>query len=203
MTQIPESLIESCGPEPTGPFAVANRQRALSAIAALRVHRIAKALTGRNQCYLTALGRADDGVEKKVVDLSIEVPDWTGWFDADFTNDEIEALRSAIAATVCPPPHDIIIDLDGGLVQDVHALPPGVRVVVRDYDIEGADDDELHTDDSGAKHYQSVYARTCPVCNGEHPPCAVCGGITRCDQEEPGEAFTLCDSCDAKLKGGA
>ena len=100
-------------------------------------------------------------------------------------------------------PHDIIVDLDGGLVQDVHALPPGVRVVVRDYDIEGADDDELHTDDSGAKYYHSVYARTCVVCNGEHPPCTMCGGITRCDMEEPSEAFTLCDSCDAEMKGGA
>ena len=204
MTQIPESLTEMLGPDPTGPFASANRQRALCDLVRHGVHRIVKTLSGPNQCALSAIGRCEDGVEKLLIDLPIAVQNWQRWFDEeDWTNDELEALRHAVTRKIVPPPHNIIVDLDGGLVQDVHALPPGVRVVVRDYDIEGADDDELHTDDSGAKYYQSVYARTCPVCNGEHPPCTMCGGVTRCDPEEPGEAFTLCDSCEAEMKGGA
>lgn len=35
---------------------------------------------------------------------------------------------------------DIIITVEGGVIQDVQGIPPGVRVIVRDYDIEGMDD---------------------------------------------------------------
>lgn len=197
------SLMQSCGRHPAGdgPLEMENRIRAIAALGYLKVHRIVKALKGPNDCFLTAYTWAD-GVEKKAVDVSLtKIPDWVAWVDEPFTNDEIEAIRAAAAAKLCPPPHDIIVVLDGGLVDDVDNLPPGVRVLVRDYDVEGADADRIHTGANGERYCQFVYDRMCVVCNGEHPPCTKCGGVTRCDVQER-EAFTLCDSCDLELQDG-
>lgn len=194
------SLIQSCGRHPAGdgPLETKNRKRAIAALGHLQVHRIVKALKGPNDCFLAAYTCAD-GVEKKAVDVPLtEISDWVAWVDKPFTNDEIEAIRAAAAAKLCPPPHDIIVVLDGGLVDDVHNLPTGVRVLVRDYDVEGADDERIQTGANGERYCQFVYDRMCVVCNGEHLPCTKCGGVTRCDVQER-EAFTLCDSCDAEI----
>jgi len=39
----------------------------------------------------------------------------------------------------------------------------------------------------------------CPTCGKVHAPCTECGAPTRCPVDEPGEPFTLCDICDAKM----
>jgi hypothetical protein len=39
-----------------------------------------------------------------------------------------------------PAPHTVFVVLEGGLVQEVRGIPPGVEVHVVDYDIEGADE---------------------------------------------------------------
>lgn len=54
-------------------------------------------------------------------------------------------------------PNTIVITIEGGLVQDVSNIPPGMKVVVRDYDCEGADDDELSKDERGDDCYVTVW----------------------------------------------
>ena len=46
----------------------------------------------------------------------------------------------------------IIVRVEGGMVQSVEGIPPGVIVEVRDYDTDGLDDEELETDDDGIPH---------------------------------------------------
>jgi len=41
----------------------------------------------------------------------------------------------------------------------------------------------------------------CPTCGKTHPPCTMCGAPTRCPPDEPGEPFTMCNECDAKMAG--
>jgi len=53
-------------------------------------------------------------------------------------------------------PPAVIVTISGG-VADVIAKSRGVKVIIRDYDCDGADDDRLTADSDGAKHYESVY----------------------------------------------
>ena len=46
----------------------------------------------------------------------------------------------------------IIVRVEGGMVQSVEGVPPGVIVEVRDYDTDGLGDEELETDDDGIPH---------------------------------------------------
>lgn len=50
----------------------------------------------------------------------------------------------------------ITVDLDGGLVNNV-MKPDGLTIRIRDYDIEGALDHELTTDEKGTKYYESMW----------------------------------------------
>lgn len=46
-------------------------------------------------------------------------------------------------------PREIIVTVDGGVVQDIQGIPPGIVVEVRDYDCEGTD--ETTTKDADGK----------------------------------------------------
>jgi hypothetical protein len=52
----------------------------------------------------------------------------------------------------------VIITIEGGIIQDM-VLPPGIRVMVRDYDTEGADAeiDNLVVDDKGDEYIETVW----------------------------------------------
>lgn len=75
--------------------------------------------------------------------------------------DEIERLQKALAAAAKSSPLPtaadpspaadlllVVVNLKGGLVDKVK-MPPGVRVIVRDYDVEGADEDDIVEDEDG------------------------------------------------------
>jgi hypothetical protein len=48
--------------------------------------------------------------------------------------------------------------VEGGVIQDIE-LPPGVKVIVHDYDTEGADEDcdHLSQDDNGDEYIETVW----------------------------------------------
>lgn len=50
----------------------------------------------------------------------------------------------------------IQIDLEGGLITGVHA-PKGVQVVVRNFDIEGVDNDYLTTLHNGEQCFETLW----------------------------------------------
>lgn len=50
----------------------------------------------------------------------------------------------------------VTITVEGGVVQDVE-VPPGVRVIVKDYDVEGMDEDRMTKDEDGNEYVESVY----------------------------------------------
>jgi len=47
------------------------------------------------------------------------------------------------------------ITMEGGVIQDI-ALPKGVKVVVRDYDVDGGEEN-LKQDDNGDNYIESVW----------------------------------------------
>lgn len=51
----------------------------------------------------------------------------------------------------------IIIVLKGGLIQNIAGIPPGLQLIVKDYDTKGADQDELSTDSNGDKYFKRVW----------------------------------------------
>lgn len=61
---------------------------------------------------------------------------------------------------------DIIVTVVGGVIQHVTNIPPGVRVLVRDYDVQGSDvfDDKgnyrLPVDEQGHPYAEGVYEQT-------------------------------------------
>lgn len=48
------------------------------------------------------------------------------------------------------------VTVEGGVVQNVE-VPKGVRVIVKDYDVEGCDDDQLEQDEAGDSFITSVW----------------------------------------------
>jgi len=104
--------------------------------------------------------------------------------------------------------HTIEITVDGGLIQSIENIPAGVAVRVRDYDIEGCEENTgIVTDEDGNECYEYTSAEeqlevdnACPTCGGTHPPCKRCGAATHCPTSEPGEPFVFCDSCDAEMR---
>jgi hypothetical protein len=122
----------------------------------------------------------------------------------------------------------IKISLEGGLIQDVGDIPSDVRVRVRDYDVEGADDEEIITDENGKECFESWWhpetgcqsssfelkagrSKTCSrmvnedgscvTCDETHGQCSMpdCGHYTYCPPDEKGEPFTVCECCDAVM----
>ena len=51
---------------------------------------------------------------------------------------------------------DVIITLEGGFIQDVQ-LPIGIRLIVRDYDVEGVPEDELQRDGNGRPYVEAIW----------------------------------------------
>lgn len=50
----------------------------------------------------------------------------------------------------------VIVTVEGGVVQHV-GVPKGVRVIVRDYDCEGADADMVEEDEEGNEFVEAVW----------------------------------------------
>lgn len=63
-----------------------------------------------------------------------------------------EAWRNAMSNT-----QKIVVIVDGGLVQDIHHIPEGVEVEVRDFDIEGVQLEELMQTENGEKYINALY----------------------------------------------
>jgi hypothetical protein len=53
-------------------------------------------------------------------------------------------------------PGPIVVTLEGGLIQNV-STPPGVTVIVRDYDTDGIDTNQLSTDPAGRQCIESLW----------------------------------------------
>lgn len=51
----------------------------------------------------------------------------------------------------------ITICIEGGIVVEVRGIPPGVKVVIRDYDIENYEEDRLVSDGFGRECHEEEY----------------------------------------------
>lgn len=50
----------------------------------------------------------------------------------------------------------VVVTIDGGVIQGVE-VPPGVRVVIYDYDTEGVDQDDVEYDDKNDPRLVSIW----------------------------------------------
>lgn len=50
----------------------------------------------------------------------------------------------------------VVIIVGDGLVQDVHA-PKGIEVIIRDYDVDGVDEEDLSFDEDGKECFETVW----------------------------------------------
>lgn len=57
--------------------------------------------------------------------------------------------------------HEIIVEIRGGHVR-VERVPPGIVVCVRDYDVDGIEEERLVRDDLGVPCVERVYRGTSP-----------------------------------------
>lgn len=53
--------------------------------------------------------------------------------------------------------HNIVITVEGGVIQSIENIPPGVRVVVRDYDVDGAERAGLVEDENGVSCVEVIW----------------------------------------------
>lgn len=47
----------------------------------------------------------------------------------------------------------IVVEVSGGVVQDVANIPAGISVHVHDYDTDGQDEETIKVDNSGGKYF--------------------------------------------------
>ena len=52
---------------------------------------------------------------------------------------------------------DIIITVEGGAVQNVEGVPEGVRVIIKDYDIDGIEEEILQLDPDQDWYQEAIY----------------------------------------------
>ncbi len=48
----------------------------------------------------------------------------------------------------------IIIDVEGGLIQEIHNKPDDIEIIVRDYDVEGVEEDRIKIDEDKRKYIE-------------------------------------------------
>jgi hypothetical protein len=53
--------------------------------------------------------------------------------------------------------HAIVITVEGGVIQSIENIPPGVRIVVRDYDVDGTERAGLVEDENGEQFVESIW----------------------------------------------
>jgi hypothetical protein len=53
---------------------------------------------------------------------------------------------------------EILIVMEGALIQEIDGIPPGIVVRVKDYDVDGVDEDRLQQDKDGRRYIESVWA---------------------------------------------
>lgn len=54
-------------------------------------------------------------------------------------------------------PHEILIIVEGGVLQEIYGIPPDVVIRVKDYDVDGCDEHDLERDRDGEPYRQSVW----------------------------------------------
>ncbi len=50
----------------------------------------------------------------------------------------------------------VTVTVEGGVIQHI-ACPPGVQVIVKDYDVDGCDESNLLKDESGDEYLESIW----------------------------------------------
>ena len=53
-----------------------------------------------------------------------------------------------------PDDNTIVIEVSGGLVSEVYNVPSGYSYEIHDYDVEGAEEGELHEDKNGDEYFK-------------------------------------------------
>ena len=53
---------------------------------------------------------------------------------------------------------ETVIVVEGGVVQEVYGIPPGVVVRVKDYDVDGCDEAHLKQDRDGERFHESAWS---------------------------------------------
>ena len=70
--------------------------------------------------------------------------------------EELDAARRRDAGS---KPIRVVAHIRGGVVSDVE-LPGGVTLEVRDYDVDGVEDERVHQDEAGRRHTRQFWSDT-------------------------------------------
>ena len=52
---------------------------------------------------------------------------------------------------------EILIIMKGGLIQEIYGIPPDVVIRIKDYDVDGCDEERLQRDRDGDPNCESVW----------------------------------------------
>lgn len=70
-----------------------------------------------------------------------------------------ETLKAARQRAAGSKPARVVAHIRGGVVTDVE-LPGGVTLEVRDYDVDGVEDERIHQDAFGRRHTRALWGDT-------------------------------------------
>ena len=89
------------------------------------------------------------------------------WPDLLVTYDKaLAALERQERAT---PARQVVVCVDSGIISQV-TTPPNVLVEVRDYDVDGVEDERLHRDETGRRHTRASWGEASDRTSEGKPP---------------------------------
>jgi len=65
-------------------------------------------------------------------------------------------ITSLLKPTSTENQRPVIITVEGGIIQDIDNIPPGLQIIVHDYDAEGCEG-PTEVDDDGQHYIESIY----------------------------------------------
>lgn len=87
--------------------------------------------------------------------------------------DLLVTYDKALAALECEervtPARHVVVCVESGIVSEV-TTPPDVVVEVRDYDVDGAEEDRLHRDETGRRHTRASWGEASDRTSEGKPP---------------------------------
>ena len=93
---------------------------------------------------------------------------------------------------------EILIIVEGGVIQEIYGIPPDIVVRVKDYDVDGCDPARLKQDRDGERFFEGVWTHE-DSCPADEPPGGHFQGPPETPRQPASPPHWRCPDCEHTL----